>query len=281
MSQRMWVIIWTSVFLVVVMAGCAPQSGELILPVGQTDSPAESPALAAATPGVATPVEEEGEVGEMSSEAMGQAVTESSEPVTSTDSGQGAVVEVAPMSDEELANQPPGQTEPGVLESAGPEQTDPGTTQTQPPAGWLTYISDAYGFAVIYPANYVVGSPNAEVLQGLIPPPSATVYFMDPNTAAGALAGTDAPDLEVRIFESGPVASLDQWLAASGAVTPGDGKTTAPYQGSFVSGLEVCESTMLAPGCSLFIAGQDRVYQLRYLTQRGERMADSFTLIAR
>jgi hypothetical protein len=273
-----------SVFLIAVMAGCAPQSGELVLPAAETGSPNDSPALAGATTDVAasaaaTPAEAGTEGGEMGSEAMGQAVTESSDPVTSSDSSQaGVVVAVTPLSEAEQAAQPPGQTEPGVEESAGPDQTDPGTTQTQPPAGWLMYISDAYGFSVMYPSNFVVGSPNAEVLQGLIPPPSAAVYFMDPNTAASALAGTDAPDLEVRIFESGPVASLDQWLASSGAVVPGDGKTTAPYQGSFVSGLEVCESTMLAPGCSLFIAGQNRVYQLRYLTQPGEAMAASFNL---
>lgn len=259
------------------LVACTPATNQLAMPENITSEIAESQALAVVTPS------EGGEMG-------AQADSSANELVSPSDSGQTGIVEVTPLSEEALAGQPPGQTEPGVSSSSESGQTESGVTdsnqgqtnpdtgQTQPvPNGWSVYSSDQFGFTVAYPSNFVIGSPSAGVLAQLMPAPNASVYFADPNIAASALAGTDAPDLEVRIFESGPVQSLDRWLASAGVVTAGDGKNVAPYVSASASGLEVCESTMVAPGCSLFIAGKDRVYQLRYTTLEGETMAASFT----
>lgn len=185
------------------------------------------------------------------------------------------VVDATPLSDAELAAQPTVQVEGGAAaEDVG--QTEPGGPAGLPPvADWPTYADSAYGFSVIVPPEFIVRAADAARLTGLMPAPSAAVYFMNPTTADSALAGTDAPDLEVRIFESGPIGPLGDWLAAAGGVAD---QTTTPYQLGSLSGVQVCASTMVFPQCSIFIAGNDRVYQLRALNLEGETMAQSIML---
>lgn len=191
----------------------------------------------------------------------------------------GQVVDVTPMSETELASQPPGQTEGGAA-ATDPGETEPGgvgeTGELPPTADWVTYIDDTFGFSVAYPPTFVARPAGAARLTGLIPTPSASVYFMDPATAESALAGTDAPDLEVRIFETGPVASLTDWL---GSVGVGADQTQAVTQIGSSPAVEVCVSTMIFPRCSTFVAGPDRVYELRALNLEGEAMMQTFAAV--
>ena len=138
------------------------------------------------------------------------------------------------------------------------------------------YTSDDWGFRVTHPADFLVWEPDAEQLSALVPAPAASVYFVSPTIADSAMAGTDAPDLEVRIHETGSVASLTDWLSAAGG---GADQTATPYQLGDLPGIEVCGSTMAFPQCSVFVAGNGRAYQLRWISQEGETMAQSFTLV--
>lgn len=260
MSKRILVALALGGILAATLAACEPGGIEPVAPAEQSVGEPTSPALAAVT-----------QTGETAVEAASEAAAEA-------EVSENVVVDVTPMSDEELAVQPPGQTEPGAGGAEDGEETSPGTVQRQPPGGWSIHSDETYGFSVFYPDSFVVGHPDPALLTALIPSPSDAIYFVDPNIAESAFAGTDAPDLEVRVFESGPVTSLEDWLAAVGAIADGDGKTVGPYQGPNVSGLEVCESNMLSPGCTVFIAGGDHVFQLRVLNLEGETMAQSFSL---
>ena len=115
-------------------------------------------------------------------------------------------------------------------------------------ADWPTYADSAYGFSMMVPPDFIVRAADAARLTGLMPAPSAAVYFMNPTTADSALAGTDAPDLEVRIFESGPIGTLGDWLTAAGSVAD---QTTTPYQLGGLSGVQICATTMVFPQCSI------------------------------
>ena len=52
-----------------------------------------------------------------------------------------------------------------------------------------------------------------------------------------------------------------------------------PYQNGRVSGLKVCQATMIAPGCSVYVLRGDRVYQLTPMSVEGEAMIETFALL--
>ena len=190
----------------------------------------------------------------------------------------GQVVDVTPMSAAELAAQPPGQTEggPSAADADDMGQTESGGAGELPStADWVAYADSTFGFSVAHPATFVVRPADAARLTGLIPTPTASIYFMAPATAESALAGTDAPDLEVRIFETGPVGSLTDWLSSAGV---GADQTQTTTQVGDLPGVEVCVSTMIFPACSVFVAAGSRVYQLRVLNLEGEAMMQTFAV---
>lgn len=214
---------------------------------------------------------------------LGPAVTVSagegiSVPVSGTlaaplPTGAGAIVAATPLSEAELAAEPPGQTEGGAATDAGETDATEEQAELPPAADWLIYTDGTFGFQVAHPPGFVVQPADEARLAELIPMPSAAVYFMASETAASALAGTDAPDLEVRVFETGPVASLVDWLASVGV---GADQRQTPTQIGELPAIEICVTTMLVPRCSTFVAAADHVYQLRMLNLEGEAMAGSF-----
>lgn len=254
MFRQMMVTALVLMILVTAVA-CAPSGGEPAVPVESASgaiNPAGSDSSAAAD-------------GTPSPDALAPA-------------GDGQVVEVTPMSEAELSAQPTGQAPGGVGEEGGEDGGQGETPEpvTQYPDGWVIYTDDAYRFSVAHPVDFIVTQADTARLAGLIPPPAAAVYFMSPTTAESALAGTDAPDLEVRIHEAGAVASLADWLAVVGV---GADQTITATTLNALPGVQVCASTMIFPPCSIFIAGNDRVYQLRALNQEGEMIAQSFALV--
>jgi len=194
--------------------------------------------------------------------------------------GQGQAVDVTPMSEAELAAQPTGQAPGGTGDDgSGSEdggQAGPDVPEASNPAGWVVYTDATHGYSVAHPTDFIVREADPARLAGLVPLPAASVYFMNPTTAESALAGTDAPDLEVRIHETGAVASVTDWLAAAGV---GTDQMVSSTTLNALPGAQVCASTMIVPQCSTFVAGNDRVYQLRALNQEGEMMAQSFSLV--
>jgi len=191
------------------------------------------------------------------------------------------IVETTPMSEAELANQPQGRSEPGAGESvvgdAG-KQT-PGRGLPVSPPGWAAYNNRTYSFSIGYPNGFVVQPQNVSKLARFTPTPVASIFFMNPTMAAGALAGVEPPDLEVRVYEAGGGDSLKSWLVSVGFVD--SGTVSQPYRNASVSGLKVCQSTMIAPGCSVYVFHSGRVYQLTPISREGEAMIETLALLPR
>ncbi|MBM4467452.1 MAG: hypothetical protein FJ014_18165 [Chloroflexi bacterium] len=194
--------------------------------------------------------------------------------------GEGVVVDVTPMSDTELAVQSPGQSEPGAGAASGESQAEPEAQGGQPqPGTMVVYADSTFKFSVGYPADFVFHTQPAEKLAQFDPMPAASFIFMNPVTASSDVADLEPADLEIRVYVAGQIASLDSWLTSNGLL-PADGTVPLkPFQTANVSGVQVCASTMIAPGCSYFILGNGLVYQLTPATLEGETMVRSFMLI--
>jgi hypothetical protein len=147
------------------------------------------------------------------------------------------------------------------------------------PGTLVVYTDSTYKFSVSYPADFVFRTQPAEKLAQLEPMPTASFIFMNPVTASSDLGDLEPADLEIRVYVAGQIASLDSWLTSNGLL-PADGTVPLkPFQTANVSGVEVCATTMIAPGCSYFVLGSGWVYQLTPATLEGETMAETFMLV--
>lgn len=189
-------------------------------------------------------------------------------------------VETITMSEGELANQPQGQSEPGAGKLGAGEtgKQTPSTDLPVSPAGWTVYVDPTHGFSIGYPKGFVIQSQQASKLAQFTPIPIASIFFMNPTMAKGDFAGIEPPDLEVRVYRAGAADSLQSWLVSVSFVAVDGGTSTQPYRNASVSGLKVCQSTMIAPGCSVYILRGGRVYQLTPISREGEAMIETFVL---
>ncbi len=143
----------------------------------------------------------------------------------------------------------------------------------------MTYVDPHHRFSVAYPKDFVIKPQDVAKLAGSIPTPLASIYFMNPTMATGDLAEIEPPDLEVRVYRSAAVDTLDRWLDSAGLGSIDSGATREPYRRAGVSGLRVCQATLLAPGCSVYILHRDRVYQLTPISVAGEAIVKTFALL--
>jgi hypothetical protein len=263
MNKRFAIVVLVGIALTVLSA-CA--GGGLSLAPEPTAGTAATTADLPAEEGALAPVD-------TSAQAPGDGVAAEGGLPT----GEGMIVDVTPMSDAELAAQAPGETAPGGAAGEIGDQTDPGGAQPPASAGVATYSDPRYGFAVNYPADFVVAPQDTGALAQFSPTPEASIYFMNPTMASGDLAGLEPPDLEVRVYPAGTAASLEAWLIESLFVPADTSPVGETVQSNGVSGLKVCASTMIAPGCSVYYLRNGRIYQLTPATLEGETMAASFT----
>jgi hypothetical protein len=189
----------------------------------------------------------------------------------------GQFVEVTPMSQKELAEQGPGQSSAGG--AAGGNASGAGGAAV-PPGPLVDYTDQAYKFSVGVPDNYTVDTLSADKLSGFQPKPAEVFRILNPTLAGSDTPDLEAADLEIRIFEAPQqLASAESWLAANGVV-PSDGSVPVKaWQNGHVSGIEVCASTMIAPGCSYFVTGHGWIYQLTPASRQGETLLGTFTLL--
>jgi len=188
-------------------------------------------------------------------------------------SEDGAIVA---SSDTQDTSSQPGSSDPGAAERASKTQTK--TEGAQPPSeSWLFYKDLTYKFGVYYPPDYVFSAKPAEELAKLDPRPSASFSIMNPKTASSDVVELEPADLEIRLFDPAGVTSLDNWLTSVGMIASTD--SPQPFKTANVSGVSVCASTMIAPGCSYFVMGKGWVYQLTPATLEGESMIETFVLI--
>ena len=142
--------------------------------------------------------------------------------------------------------------------------------------GWTAYVDRTQGFSIGYPNGFAVEPQDLSKSAQFTPTPIASIFFMNPTM----LAGIEPPDLAVRVYRAGDVDSLQGWLDSVGLASAGDGAVTRPYRNPSISGLRVCRATMIAPGCSVYVLGSGRVYQLTPISVEGEAMIETFALHA-
>jgi hypothetical protein len=211
------------------------------------------------------------------------AVAPSSTRATASNQGHsraaGTVVEVTPTPATGPAGQPTGQSEPGAGAVGGPSPGKPGGGRL-PPGKMVLHTAKAYRFSVRYPADFVVRTQPVEKLTQLKPTPAAAFIFMNPVTAASDVVDLEPADLEIRVYVAGQVASLDGWLASNRLLPAGGGVPLKPFRTANVSGVRVCASTLIAPGCSYFALDRGRVYQLTPASVAGETMAKTFMWVS-
>ena len=186
--------------------------------------------------------------------------------------GEDVVVDAPQLSEAELENQPPGKSAPGP--SAG--QSRPG--QSAPAGGTAVFSDGAYQFAVEHPADFVLGALQAEALAEFSPMPDAVFTFMNPVTADSDIVEFEPADLEIRLYTLNQGMTLNDWLIAAGLLSIENLALLKPYQAANATGVELCASTMIAPGCSYFFVGNGRVYRLTPATLEGEAMLNTFRL---
>jgi len=181
---------------------------------------------------------------------------------------------VIPNAGNSSSNQDAGSSEPGGIGDG--HQSETGGT-TQPLSGKTTLYKDViYKFSVAYPSEFKFGIQPAEKLASLNPKPIVSFIFINPGAASSDIAELEPADLEVRIYDSAGETSLDRWLTSVGLTS---GSNSQPFQTANVSGIKLCSSTMIAPGCSFFVISNIGIYQLRPTSLEGEDMLKSFMLV--
>ena len=181
-----------------------------------------------------------------------------------------------PETAQNTAASPAGQqTEPKAGETGG---ETPNPEASAMPESWSTYSDPTYGFTLRYPNGFVVRQQDVSKLSQFTPTPLVSTFFMNPTMAAGKLAGAVPPDLEVRVYRAEAADSLQAWLVSVGFATSDTLAAAKPFRNAGVSGLEVCQSTMIAPGCSIYVLNHGRVYQLTAISKEGEAMIGTFGL---
>lgn len=173
------------------------------------------------------------------------------------------------ISNDDLLKQP-GSTAPGGAGDQPQTTRSPGT-----PGNTIVYADTTYKFSAVYPAEFIFRTQPSEKLAELKPKPAAAFTFMNPKAASSDVA--EPADLEIRVYNiAAGVNSLDGWLDSVGLKA---GANAQSFQTANVSGVELCASTMIAPGCSYFVIGSDHVYQLRPASLAGESIIKSFMLL--
>lgn len=162
-----------------------------------------------------------------------------------------------------------GQTEPG-----GGAGNGTGAAGSSKPT--VVYMDTKYGFSVEQPSDFVVRNQSEQDLAGLTPKPVAGILFMDPVIANSEVPDEPA-DFEIRFYALDGATSLDGWLKANGLKTSSNSQED--FKTGNVTGVKICESTMIFPGCRYYVFGEEWVYQLTATTQEGEFMLNSFKLV--
>lgn len=170
-------------------------------------------------------------------------------------------------------------TTPGCVGRKAADDLTPGPGSPVLPASWSTYTDPAYGFSIGYPKDFVVRSQDVSKFARFRPAPLASLFFMNPTMAAGGLAGIEPPDLEVRVYRA-EADSLESWLVSVGFASAESIAAAQPSRNAGVSGLRVCQTTMIAPGCSVYLLHGGRVYQLTPISLEGEAMIETFAIEA-
>lgn len=169
-----------------------------------------------------------------------------------------------------------GNSAASAADGDNPTDLDPSLEQ-QSAALSLVYSNNTYKFSVGYPSDFTLLEQTADKLDGLVPLPLAAFRFTNPQAASSDIAELEPADLEIRVYDALNAVSLEHWLDTTNL--GGEGVTNKSFETTHVSGLRVCLATMVFPGCSYLVMGNQRVYQLIPVNQTGEDMVKTFQIL--
>lgn len=193
--------------------------------------------------------------------------------------GEDVVVEATAMPDAAPTIGSPSQSEPGAGTGDAEPPTDPAAQSERPQSETMSvYANSTYHFSVSQPADFVVRMQSAEMLAQRDPKPVASFRFMSPQAAASDLGELEAAELEISVHAAGTETSLNDWLISTHVLQANGATAAKPLRVGNVPGMEVCASTMIAPGCSYYVMGNGWVYQLTPASLEGETMVTTFLL---
>ncbi|MEQ1720691.1 MAG: hypothetical protein ABL887_06220 [Nitrosomonas sp.] len=145
---------------------------------------------------------------------------------------------------------------------------------------WINYVDPKKQFRLSYPSDFIARERNSDELLKFTPAPERAVYFMNPHMASGQLSGIEPADLELKIYRMAQShLSLKDWLRSSGLVPEIDDATIKNFQTKHINGLEVCGTTMIAPGCSIYTLHTPFIFQLTPGSQAGQTMMGNFEFL--
>lgn len=165
-----------------------------------------------------------------------------------------------------------GASDPGMSEEDQTELFPSGLALST--EGWVRHEDEKFKFALRYPPDFLYSAQTDDEFSYLEPKPVAAFRVVSPEKAASDVADLEPADLEVRIHNMAAAASLERWLESAGISGP-----SRRFKTDNISGVEVCASTMIAPGCSYFVAGNGWVYQFIPSSLEGEGILQTLVLL--
>ena len=165
--------------------------------------------------------------------------------------------------------------DPGASGAGG--ESSPPDSEGHSGGPWVSFVNADFKFEMDYPSNYATEAKSAEQLSQLDPSPVAGFVFLSPDLASSDNPDLEPPDLDLRVFDAKGAASLEGWLKSVGLLN--EGVTSTNYRSDKASGVKVCASTMIFPGCSYFFLANGWAYQLTPASLIGEEMVATFTML--
>lgn len=163
-----------------------------------------------------------------------------------------------------------------MVPGSAPEATMiPGTaSEEETPVTWQSYRNEEFQFKLQYPSVYTLVDPLDTA--DWDPAPLAQVLFQDQNLAQGETAAFEVPQFAVRVFDNSSQTPLRDWLERNNLVNREGGQEIEPFTVGGVEGLRVCEMTLIAPNCFIYVSHAMYVYQLTPLGEYSDPMIASF-----
>jgi hypothetical protein len=176
---------------------------------------------------------------------------------------------------------PPNAAVAVIVEASGSGGSNgPDSEQSSGGDGRELFMIPEHGFRLEYPRGFVARSQDISKLGRFSTGLLASFYVMNPTMAAGDLAGIEPPDLEIRVYSARAAQSLEDWLRSVEFVSVQQGAVGERYRIGGIDGLRICQSTMIAPGCSIFVLRQGSVYQMTAASLEGEAILDTFKFVS-
>lgn len=168
----------------------------------------------------------------------------------------------------------------GVSNESVPNSTQERIDASNIPSAknWEIYSDSQRQFKLSYPNDFVAVERNRHELNKFTPSPQFAILFMNDMMASSQFAGIEPADLEIKAYRLSTQQTLNEWLESTGFAHGESGSKIRHFQTKHIHGLEVCGSTMAAPGCSVYVINANFIFQLTPASQSGQAMMESFEL---